>query len=81
MSRHEDREAAVRRLLDTPYPPVPGDLARRAAERGARRLRLALRVRRVLWVLAVAAVTVFALWASAARPWEAPPETTPSLEG
>nr|WP_223182841.1 MULTISPECIES: hypothetical protein [unclassified Streptomyces] len=68
-------------MLDTPHPPVPGDLALRAAERGARRLRLALRVRRMLWLLGAAAVVAFTLWASATRPWEAPPETTPPFEG
>ncbi|GHG18845.1 hypothetical protein [Streptomyces zaomyceticus] len=82
MTRHEDKEAAVRRLLDTPHPPVPGDLARRAAERGSRRLHRARRVRRALWVLGVIAVAVFFAWASVARPWEVPPaETTPPLDG
>ncbi|MFD3726495.1 hypothetical protein [Streptomyces sp. NPDC058671] len=82
MSRYEDREAAVRRLLDTPHPPVPGDLARRAAERGARRAQRARRVRRALWFLGTVAVLVFVAWASVARPWEVPPaETTPPLEG
>ncbi|MFJ8657887.1 hypothetical protein [Streptomyces sp. NPDC093795] len=82
MTRHEDKEAAVRRLLDTPHPPVPGDLARRAAERGARRAHRARTVRRALWFLGTVAVLAFVVWASVARPWEVPPaETTPPLEG
>ncbi|MER5963011.1 hypothetical protein [Streptomyces sp. NPDC002057] len=82
MTRHEDKEAAVRRLLDTPHPPVPRDLAARAAARGARRLRRARGVRRALWVLGVIAALAFLVWASAVHPWEAPPAgTTPPLEG
>ncbi|MCX4983087.1 hypothetical protein [Streptomyces sp. NBC_00572] len=82
MTRREDKEAAVRRLLDTPHPSVPGDLARRAAERGSRRLDRARRLRRALWFLGLVAVTAFVVWASVARPWEVPPaETTPPLEG
>ncbi|WP_435974347.1 hypothetical protein [Streptomyces sp. Qhu_M48] len=82
MTRHEDREAAVRRLLDTPHPPVPRDLASRAAARGARRLRRARRVRGALWALGVIAALAFLVWASTVRPWEAPPAgTTPPLEG
>ncbi|MEV4424645.1 hypothetical protein ACN9M0_23165 [Streptomyces sp. R-07] len=82
MSRHEDKEAAVRRLLDTPHPPVPRDLALRAATRGARRRLHARRVRRVLWALGAVAVLAFVVWASVTRPWEIPPaETTPPLEG
>ncbi|MEF9885011.1 hypothetical protein [Streptomyces sp. P9-A4] len=82
MSRYEDREDAVRRLLDTPHPPVPGGLGRRAAERGSRRLRLAGKARRALWALGVLAVFAFVVWASAVRPWEVPPAaTTPPLEG
>lgn len=82
MSPREDKEATVRRLLDTPHPPVPGDLARRAAERGARRAHRARRIRRALWFLGTVAVLAFTAWASVARPWEVPPaETTPPLEG
>ncbi|MFB7516778.1 hypothetical protein [Streptomyces sp. NPDC056144] len=81
MTRHEDKEAAVRRLLDTPHPPVPADLSVRALERGARLARRDRVVRRVLWTLFVLAAA-FVVWASAARPWEAlPMETTPPFEG
>ncbi|MER5204653.1 hypothetical protein [Streptomyces sp. NPDC002825] len=81
MSRYEDKEAAVRRLLETPHPPVPRDLALRAAERGARQRERARRVRRVLWTLGALAVLAFVVWASTAHPWEVPPaETTPPLE-
>ncbi|MFD3533927.1 hypothetical protein [Streptomyces sp. NPDC058664] len=82
MTRHQDKEEAVRRLLDTPHPPVPADLAARAARHGARRARRDRVARRLLWTLLVVAVLVFTVWATAARPWEAPPaETTPPLEG
>ncbi|MFB6837330.1 hypothetical protein [Streptomyces sp. NPDC056361] len=82
MSRHEDKEAAVRRLLDTPHPPVPGDLSLRAAARGARLRRRALGVRRALWTACALAALAFLVWASLTRPWEAPPaQTTPPLEG
>jgi hypothetical protein len=80
-SRHEDREAAVRRLLETPRPPVPAGLAGRAAERGARLARRRRAARCLLGTLGALAVLVFLVWASAARPWEAPPaETTPVFE-
>ncbi|MFD8974370.1 MULTISPECIES: hypothetical protein [Streptomyces] len=81
MNRHEDKEAAVRRMLDTPHPPVPADLAVRAVESGSRRARRDRTARRVLWGLFLVAVIVFTVWASATRPWEVPPETTPPLEG
>ncbi|KOG13522.1 MULTISPECIES: hypothetical protein [Streptomyces] len=82
MSRYGDREAAVRRLLDTPHPPVPGDLSLRAAERGARLRRRARTARRVWWAVCAVAALAFVVWASAARPWEVPPAaTTPVVEG
>ncbi|MFB7588052.1 hypothetical protein [Streptomyces sp. NPDC056169] len=82
MTRHEDKEAAVRRMLDTPHPPVPADLALRAVERGSRRARRDRAARRVLWGLFAVAVLVFVVWASVERPWETPPaRTTPPLEG
>ncbi|MFE2556488.1 hypothetical protein ACFXGT_10705 [Streptomyces sp. NPDC059352] len=82
MTRHEDKEAAVRRLLDTPHPPVPSDLAVRAVARGSRRARRQRVARRVLWGLFVLAALAFTVWASVERPWEVPPAaTTPPLEG
>ncbi|MFB6527127.1 MULTISPECIES: hypothetical protein [unclassified Streptomyces] len=82
MSRYEDKEAAVRRLLDTPHPPVPGGLAGEAAERGARLLRRHRAARRLAWTLFALAVLAFVLWASAAQPWEPPAlETTPPFDG
>ncbi|MEU5218767.1 hypothetical protein AB0G79_21570 [Streptomyces sp. NPDC020807] len=82
MTRQEDKEAAVRRLLDTPHPPVPADLSVRALARGARLARRDRAVRRVLWALFVLAAVAFVVWASVARPWEAlPVETTPLFEG
>ncbi|MFI8289013.1 hypothetical protein ACIGBL_07680 [Streptomyces sp. NPDC085614] len=82
MTRHEQKEDEVRRMLETPHPQVPGDLAARAVERGTRLLRRDRAVRRVLWALLAAAVVAFVVWASVVRPWEVPPAgTTPPLEG
>ena len=82
MSRHDRKEDEVRRMLESHHPQVPADLATRAAEQGTRLLRRHLLVRRVGWVLLVAAVIAFAVWASVAEPWVTPPtETTPPLEG
>ncbi|MFF8278570.1 hypothetical protein ACF05T_21050 [Streptomyces lateritius] len=82
MTRHEQREDEVRRMLETPYPQVPGDLAARAVERGNRLLHRDRMTRRALWALLVVAVLVFAVWAARERPWEVPPAgTTPPLEG
>ncbi|WP_406061604.1 hypothetical protein OG462_27515 [Streptomyces sp. NBC_01077] len=82
MTRHEDKEAAVRRLLDTPHPPVPGDLAGHAVERGSRMRRRNRAARRVAWTLFALAVLAFVLWASVAQPWEVPAaETTPPFDG
>ncbi|WP_318208898.1 MULTISPECIES: hypothetical protein [unclassified Streptomyces] len=82
MTRHEDKEAAVRRLLDTPHPPVPGNLAGEAAERGSRLLRRNRAARRAAWTLFALAVLAFVLWVSVAQPWQVPAaETTPPFDG
>ncbi|MEU6879815.1 hypothetical protein [Streptomyces sp. NPDC046712] len=82
MTRHERKEDEVRRMLESPHPQVPGDLAARAVERGIRLLHRDRAVRRALWVLLAVAVLAFAVWASVVEPWHVPPaETTPPLEG
>ncbi|MGW0464147.1 hypothetical protein ACWDX6_02570 [Streptomyces sp. NPDC003027] len=82
MIRPERPEDQVRRMLESPHPQVPGDLAARAVERGTRLLHRGRMVRRVLWTLLAAAVIAFAVWASVAEPWAVPPAgTTPPLEG
>ncbi|TQK52223.1 hypothetical protein FBY35_2651 [Streptomyces sp. SLBN-118] len=82
MSSRERKEAEVRRMLETPHPPVPTDLAARAAEHGARLLRRHQALRRAVWLMLVAAVIAFAVWAMVAQPWVvAPSDTTPPLEG
>ncbi|MFD5033921.1 hypothetical protein ACFVWX_27985 [Streptomyces sp. NPDC058220] len=82
MNSADRKEAEVRRMLDLPHPVVPADLVLRAAERGTRLLNRRRTAHRVLWILLVAAVIVFTVWASATDPWSAPPtETTPPLEG
>ncbi|GHB10736.1 hypothetical protein ACIQRS_03435 [Streptomyces termitum] len=80
--RYDEKEEAVRRLLDTAHPPVPGDLGRRAAARGARLGRRGRLLRRTLRALCALAVLWFTLWAADARPWEPPPAaTTPPFDG
>jgi hypothetical protein len=82
MSRPDRKEDEVRRMLETRHPMVPADLAARAAEHGTRLLRRHRVLRRAWWLLLVAAVIAFAVWAAVAEPWVAPPrETTPPLEG
>ncbi|MER7107982.1 hypothetical protein [Streptomyces sp. NPDC000229] len=77
------KEDEVRRLLDAPaHVQVPPDLLPRAVSRGTRALRRARWLRRVLWVLLTVAAVAFALWASVAEPWRAPPaDVTPPFEG
>ncbi|MGA4839933.1 hypothetical protein [Streptomyces sp. G45] len=81
MSQQERREAAVRQLLDSGAPAsVPADLYGEAVRRGARALRRRLVARRILWLLLLAAVVAFTVWAVTAQPWVSPPaETTPPL--
>ncbi|MFF9338623.1 MULTISPECIES: hypothetical protein [unclassified Streptomyces] len=80
--RYGDKEAAVRRLLDTPHPPVPRDLAARAAARGGRARRRERALRRAGGALAAVAVLGLTVWAAQARPWEPPPAaTTPPFAG
>ncbi|MER5851853.1 hypothetical protein ABT126_33735 [Streptomyces sp. NPDC002012] len=82
MSRSSSREDEVRRMLDGPHPQVPADLAQRAAERGGRLLRRRRFARRLVLLVAFAAMVAFTVWAVAAQPWQLPPtETTPSLDG
>jgi hypothetical protein len=82
MSRADRKENEVRRMLETRYPPVPADLASRAAGQGHRLLRRRRAIRRAGWLLLAAAVIAFAVWASVAEPWVSPPRnTTPPLEG
>ncbi|MEU3609957.1 hypothetical protein AB0E83_31640 [Streptomyces sp. NPDC035033] len=82
MSRYGDKEAAVRRLLDTPHPPLPPGLGADAAARGARVRRRERALRRTGAVLAALAALGFAVWAAEARPWEVPPAaTTPPFAG
>lgn len=82
MSGPDRKEDEVRRMLETRHPPVPADLAERAAEHGTRLLRRHRALRRAAWLLLVAAVIAFAIWAAAAEPWVTPPtKTTPPLEG
>ncbi len=82
MSGPDRKEDEVRHMLETAHPAVPADLAGRAAEQGARLLRRHRAVRRVMWLLLLAAAIVFTVWAMAAEPWVTPPtDTTPPLEG
>ncbi|WP_086860876.1 hypothetical protein [Streptomyces milbemycinicus] len=82
MSSHDRKEDVVRRMLNGPHPAVPPDLADRAAGRGRRMLRRHRAVRAVGWVLLIAAIIAFTVWAVIVQPWTTPPtDTTPPLEG
>ncbi|WP_327728033.1 hypothetical protein OG250_15085 [Streptomyces sp. NBC_00487] len=77
-----EREAAVRRILDRKPPQVPPDLCAAAARRGGRMLRRRTAARHLMWLVLLAAVVAFLVWASIARPWVEPPsETTPPMTG
>ncbi|OLZ70873.1 hypothetical protein AV521_12740 [Streptomyces sp. IMTB 2501] len=81
MNRTE-REAAARRIMEQTPAAVPPDLCAEAVRRGERLLRRRLLVRRVLWLLACAAVVAFGVWAARVHPWTEPPsQTTPPITG
>ncbi len=82
MVRRGEREDAVRAVLGRAVAPVPPALYADAVRRGDRLLRRRRLARRVLWLLACAAVLAFAVWAAEARPWVEPPSrTTPPVTG
>ncbi|GAA2240133.1 hypothetical protein [Streptomyces indiaensis] len=77
-----DRDAAVRRLLQGPARPVPPEIHTEAVRRGGRMLRRRTLARRIMWLLLCAAAVAFTVWALTARPWVEPPsDTTPPLTG
>ncbi|MGC5036882.1 MULTISPECIES: hypothetical protein [unclassified Streptomyces] len=77
-----DREAAVRRILEQAPRPLPPDIHPEAVRRGTRILRRRTLARRALWLLLFAAAVAFAVWAMNAQPWVEPPsDTTPPLTG
>jgi hypothetical protein len=77
-----DREAAVRRLMDRTPPQVPPELYGDAVRHGTRMLRRRTAARRLLWLVLLAAVTAFVVWAVTTRPWVEPPsDTTPPITG
>ncbi|MFJ9583076.1 hypothetical protein [Streptomyces acidicola] len=81
MSRHE-RETAVRRMLERTPPPVPPELYGDALRHGGRMLRRRTAARRLMWLVLLAAVVAFLVWASMTRPWVEPPsDTTPPVSG
>ncbi|MBT2510291.1 hypothetical protein J7I98_31440 [Streptomyces sp. ISL-98] len=82
MSLPDRKQDEVRRMLEGTHPPVPAELAMRAAERGSRMLRRRAVARRVMWLLLVVAVVAFLVWASVEQPWVVPPsDVAPPLEG
>lgn len=81
MNRNQ-REAAVRQLMERSAPRVPPDLYADAVRRGARVLRRRTAARRLLWLLLLAAAVAFTVWAVMVHPWAEPPsQTTPPLTG
>ncbi|MFH8294787.1 hypothetical protein [Streptomyces sp. NPDC018059] len=81
MSQYERKESAVRRILEGSQPAaVPPELFDEAVRRGGRSLRRRRALRRLLWLVLLAAAVAFTVWACAARPWVEPPsDTTPPL--
>ncbi|MGW1769610.1 hypothetical protein ACWCQL_36900 [Streptomyces sp. NPDC002073] len=81
MTASNHRETEIRRLLEGPRPPVPSGLAALAAGRGLRLLRRRRALHRAGWLLLIAAVAAFTVWASITHPWVVPPSTTaPTFE-
>ncbi|MFJ8592808.1 hypothetical protein [Streptomyces sp. NPDC093598] len=77
-----DRDAAVRRLLEQAPRPLPPEIHTEAVRRGGRMLRRRALTRRMMWLLLFAAAVAFTVWALTARPWVEPPsDTTPPLTG
>jgi ferric-dicitrate binding protein FerR (iron transport regulator) len=76
------KQDEVRRLLDSPHPPVPTDLALRALERGRRLETRRHLLRALLVVVLLAAVIAAAIALAAAAPWagdqgpQSPPPVT-----
>ncbi|GAA2320860.1 hypothetical protein OKJ48_28200 [Streptomyces kunmingensis] len=83
MSLQQRQEATVRAVLDAAPPPaVPAELCADAMRRGGRALRRRRIASRVVWLVLCAAVVAFTVWATMARPWVEPPDTTtPPLTG
>ncbi|MCD9142699.1 hypothetical protein [Streptomyces albireticuli] len=73
MSGLDRKEEEIRRMLDLRHPPLPPGLAARAAGRGRRALRRRRALRAVGWVLLVAGVVAFSVWAALTEPWSARP--------
>lgn len=75
-----ERQAAVRRVMEQPSPPVPPELFPEVLRRGGRMLRRRTIARRLLWLVLAAATVAFFVWALVAQPWVEPPsDTTPPL--
>ncbi|MET7455044.1 hypothetical protein ABZT03_24740 [Streptomyces sp. NPDC005574] len=76
------REAEARRIMDGTQPLVPPDLYTDVVRRGGRMLRRRTAVRRLLWLVLLAACVAFTVWALTVQPWVEPPsETTPPVSG
>ncbi|MCB5170449.1 hypothetical protein LG634_37370 [Streptomyces bambusae] len=82
MSTGSHREDELRRLLDRRHTAVPPGLADRAATRGLRLLRRRRALHGAGWLLLIAAVAAFTVWAAVVQPWSVPPSTVaPPFEG
>jgi ferric-dicitrate binding protein FerR (iron transport regulator) len=71
------KEAEVRRMLTAPRPPVPADLAARAAARGRRLLHRRRLLRLALCAVLLAAAVALGVWVAAR--WPTPPSDPPPL--
>ncbi|SDM96078.1 hypothetical protein SAMN04487981_10382 [Streptomyces sp. cf386] len=78
----QQREAAVRQIMEGTPPPVPPELYAEIVRRGGRMQRRRTVAVRLMWLLLFASAVAFVVWAVMARPWVEPPsETTPPLTG
>lgn len=69
-------------MLERTPPPVPPQLCSDALRHGGRMLRRRTVARRLMWLVLLAAMVAFVVWASTARPWVEPPsDTAPPLTG
>ncbi|MGW7005430.1 hypothetical protein ACWGCW_22155 [Streptomyces sp. NPDC054933] len=73
------KEVEVRRMLEVPHPPVPADLAERAAAVGRRLLRRRRLLRLALYAVLLAAAVAFTVWAATKWPTPPPTNVTPPL--
>jgi ferric-dicitrate binding protein FerR (iron transport regulator) len=79
MSLHDRKLDEVRRMLGGSHPPVPADLAARAADQGRRLLRRRRTRRTALAVLVLSVLIAALVLAATSWPTPTPLPTTPTV--